>query len=319
MNELHDVEAFYRGVVGPEPHVPDGLLIHFLRGRATGAERERIELHLSACARCREDAEALQRFAATLVTPAPTLRVSDEETPPLTAARKRLPSRRFPVLPALFLAVNAIGLGTIAGLLAKPKPVLAPSPTPAATPAAAVAPMDLTRFRAAYETQLAKEHNKIAQLEKQLLALKAGKPVVKAPALLRSANETLRFPGDRGAISLSTHPTLLWKPVPKATKYVATLRTATGAPLLKAKPLGTDWRVANSLKRGESYTWSVVALGKDDKKLGKPQQGSVTIVARDDAAQVARQLRQLAQELDRLGFKPEAASIRARSAMIMAK
>lgn len=315
MNELRDVEAFYRGVVGPEPHVPDGLLLYFLRGRATSAERERIELHLSACSRCREDAEALQRFAATLVTPAPTLRVSDEENLPLVSTRRRPPVRSFPVLPALFLVVNAIGLGAIAGLVAKPAPVTKPVPTPTATPV----PVDLTRFRAAYESQLAKERNKSAQLEKQVRALKVGKPATKPVRALRSANETLPFPGDRGPVSLSSHPTLLWKKVANAEKYVATLLNAQGKPLLKATALGNDWRVATSLPRGASYQWRVVALGKGAKVLGKPQQGGVTVARRDEAVRIARSLKLLADQLEPLGFKTEADAARARAAMIMAK
>ena len=317
MNELRDVDAFYRGVLGPEPHVPDGLLLHFLRGRATGAERERLELHLSACARCREDAEALRRFAATLVTPPPSpLVVSDEEAVPVATTRKRPPARRFPVLPALFLVVNAIGLGTIARFVAKPVQPAPPSPP---SPSPTTEPTDLTRFRAAYEAQLAKERGKVTQLEMQVLALKATKPAAKPTLPVRSANESLKFPGDRGAISLSTHPTLLWKGVPNATKYVATLLSPQGKPVVKATALGTDWRVVTPLLRGTSYRWRVVALGKDGKALGKAQLGGVTVVTKDDAAQVARQLKQLADEFTRLGFKTEAIAARTRAAIIMAK
>lgn len=335
MSPLQEAEAFYRGVLGAEAHLPEALLLRVVQGQMTALEKARVEAHLMACSRCQRDVQALylvaQPAAATAAPtpPAPTAEPAALDTPahtpsPVARAPKRpslpaLPALRSPVLPLLFLAVNALGLGGIYSAVTRRSST--PRPTPAPVVTASPAPTeDLNRFRAAYEAQLSLERGRVAQLEKQVETLKQLPKTVASPSptgstTVRLKPEAIRVPIlTQRAVSLSARPAIVWKPTPKATSYSVELLSASGKRVEKAVVRKTEWRTTKTLKRGTTYRWRVTALGKTKKPLGAAQVGGVTVMAKGEAGRLANLLTQLADELSRLGFRTEAAAARARAA-----
>jgi len=317
MSPLKEAEAFYRGVLGAEAHLPDTLILKIVQSQLTALEKARVEAHLLACARCRGDVEALLKAPP----PVPS-RAAKPETPEVTPAPRR-PALALP--PGLLVLVPlALGALTMGVLYAKNRPK-APAPTPSPAPLASPSPApteDLARFRAAYEAQLALERGRVAQLEKQVEALKQLPKASASPS--PAPGESVRLKPERlpvptlsqRAVSLSARPTVSWKPTPKAVSYSVELLSASGKRVEKAVVRKTEWRTAKALKRGTTYRWRVTALGRTKKPLGPPQLGGVTVMAKGEASRLASLFSQLGDELSRLGFRTEAATARARAASL---
>lgn len=336
MSPLQEAEAFYRGVLGAEAHLPEALLLRVVQGQMTALEKARVETHLMACSRCQRDVQALylvaQPAAATAPVSAPTAEPAAPDTPahtpsPVARAPKlpsfpalpALPALRSPVLPLLFLAVNALGLGGIYSAVTRRSSAPRPTPSPVVTTSPAPTE-DLNRFRAAYEAQLSLERGRVAQLEKQVEALKQlprteASPSPTGSTTVRLKPEAIRVPIlTQRAVSLSARPAIVWKPTPKAASYSVELLSASGKRVEKVVVRKTEWRTTKTLKRGATYRWRVTALGKTKKPLGAAQVGGVTVMAKGEAGRLANLLTQLADELSRLGFRTEAAAARARAA-----
>lgn len=370
MRPLEVTEAFYESLLGASVHLPDELLLCAVEGRATARERSRIEAHLAGCGRCRADFQALQHFAERQPSaPAPSLiiaalpeQVPGPSAPPeltLTEDPEPLPmsppALRFAEAPAAgvavsksrapapapwialaFLALNALGLGAVYRAFstqrapAKAAPVVSAAPQPPQGESSA----DRARFQAAYERQLAQERGKLAQLEKQLQALRLtprplppqGKPTV-PPALpqakralgVKTKQPALLRPTSLPLTALSVHPELTWKPVPKASRYSAELTDATGKSVSKSELRQPLWRVAAALQRGETYRWSVTPLDRESKPLGEAQIGELTITTEEVATRLSDQLKALATELEGVGLTTDAALLRERGELLLKK
>lgn len=323
MSPLKEAEAFYRGVLGAEAHLPETLILKIVQNQLTALEKARVEAHVLACARCRGDVEALLKTPP----PVPTRVAKPEKAPPVERPEPTASPRR----PALALPRGlwvlvplALGALTMGVLYAKNRPK-APAPTPSPVPLASPSPApteDLARFRAAYEAQLALERGRVAQLEKQVAALKqlpqvSASPTPASSDSVRLKPERLPVPTlSQRAVSLSARPTVSWKPTPKAVSYSVELLSASGKRVEKAVVRKTEWRTTKALKRGTTYRWRVTALGRTKKPLGPPQLGGVTVMAKGEASRLSSLFSQLGDELSRLGFRTEAATARARAASL---
>ena len=351
MNELKTVSTFYRSVVGFTPHPSDELLLGYVEERVSPREKNRIEAHLEACSQCREDFQMLQHFARAIPSaPTPTLVMTElEETPevldsppplrlsvapPLEVARAPDPismpekiARPRPTLliASLFLGVNALGLGAIYGLISHRAPSHA---TPAASESGPKPAGNMAILQAAYERRLAQDQGKLAALEKQVQALRQAHAPLAAPATQAksSAGERLLDAGtltlDKGGSrSLSVHPTITWKPVPRAHHYAAELTDATGKSVVKTQLRREEWRVAAALLRGETYHWSVAPLDRDNQPLpsSEARTGEVTIASEEDATRLSDQLKALAAELERQGFPTDSTALKESAETVLKK
>ncbi|MBB6049969.1 zf-HC2 domain-containing protein [Armatimonas rosea] len=384
MTPFQATEDLYQSLFGGSVHLPAELLIAAVEERVTLRERSRVEAHLAACTRCRDDLQALRHFAERQPSaPTPELVITalpDPATPPeLTLTEE--PERTTPVLrlaetaelgtspapasslrhqakaaprrlawvPLAFLALNALGLGAVYRLTSS-RSTPAPTPPRAATPAprtdAAPAP-ELARFQAAYELQLAQERGKVAQLEKQVQALRLAPkptlppkpvppiritatplplPVLLPPRPSRKSTtglgvvaEPVLAPKSLTLASLSVHPQLHWAPVPRASSYSAVLTDSVGKPITTTELRKPEWRVAAALKRGETYRWSVVPRDRAKKPLGEPQLGELTITPEETVGRISEQLKALATALDSVGLTSEAAQLREQEELLQKK
>lgn len=340
MSEFKAVEAFYQGVLGSLPHLPDALLIGAVEERLSPREQNRVETHLGACARCRQDFQALRRFAeqqpsapapalviAPLETPssegsapdgAPVLRVVEvSPTAPVSLPVPK-PIRSF-LIPGLFLALNAVGLGALYGMLS-PKRTSPSSAPPLPTPTA-TASLDTGRLQAAYERERAQLRGKISQLEKQLQALRS--PATPSPTQKVLGPSGLFPPSslllDRQPVSLTVHPTVVWKAMPQVHHYTAELFDAKDKPLVKSQTNKAEWRIATALVRGKSYHWKITPEDRSNQPLGKPLVGGFSVASLEQAKRLQEKLLALATELESLNFPSDAQALKARAAMIQKK
>lgn len=260
---------------------------------------------------------------APLARPAPKPTLTSKPrrvTPASSTPRRALPY----LIPGLFLAVNALGLGALYGVLSRNQAAAPASKNTPATPVTTMKPADnLAQLQSAYERLLAQERGKSAGLEKRLQKLKqapAPKPVAQAPSV---KGERLLDPGDlaliQSATSLSVHPVLTWKAVSRARSYTAELTDATGKVVVKTQLKDNEWRVAAALLRGQTYHWSVTALDRDGKPLGAPQTGEVAISSEEDATRLSDQLKALATELERLGFSADSQTLNEHASTLLKK
>jgi Putative zinc-finger len=385
MTPLQATEDLYQSLVGGSVHLPAELLIAGVEERVTLRERSRIEAHLAGCARCRDDFQALHHFAErqpSAPTPelvitahpepsappeltlteepessTPVLRLAEASEPatsptlelPLRHEAKVPPRKRLTWVPLAFLALNGLGLGVVYRL-ASSRSTPAPPPQKAATPAPRTdtAP-ELARFQAAYELQLAQERGKVAQLEKQVQALRLAPkttlptkttlpirvtalatplplPVLLPPRPSRKSTtglavvaEPMLSPKSLTLASLSVHPQLQWTPVPRASFYNAVLTDSVGKPISTTELRKPEWRVAAALKRGETYRWSVVPRDRAKKPLGEPQLGELTIAPEETVVRISEQLKALATELESAGLTSEAAQLREQEELLQKK
>ena len=257
-------------------------------------------------------------------TPKPALISSKPRRATPASATSPTPRRPLPYLiPGIFLAVNALGLGALYGALTRNQAAPTVKNTPA-TPITSTKPGDnLAQLQSAYERLLAQERGKSAGLEKRLQKLKqapAPKSAAQAPSV---KGERLLEPGElalaQSAVSLSVHPGLTWKSVSRARSYAAELTDATGKVVVKTQLKDNEWRVAAALLRGQTYHWSVTALDRDDKPLGVPQTGEVAISSDEDAARLSEQLKALATELSRLGYTTDSQTLTERAESLLKK
>ncbi len=356
MQDIKTITALYRSVTGYVPHLPDELLLSYVESRVTPREQSRIEAHLEACLQCREDFQALRHFVQgqpapptpklvmTVVeeSPAsseePDLELSTRmpEAPPVglvitdplepLPAPSSLPKRRRPLpllVPGLFLALNALGLGAIYGGISRNRGMAPPS-KPTVAPASPTPTSNLPQIQSAYERRLAQERGKIARLEKLLEKLKSASPSKPTTKTLSPPKgQRLLPPGGlsltQSQTSLSIHPTLSWEVVPRANRYAAEINDTRGKLIVKTQLGNTEWHVAAALQRGKVYQWKVTPFGPEGKALKPVQTGKLTIAKDDDASQVSEQLKTLATELGRLGYTEDAQALTASAELLLRK
>ncbi|WP_395090056.1 hypothetical protein [Armatimonas sp.] len=347
-SDLKAVEAFYLSVLGSLPHLPVELLLSAVEERLSPREQSRVDDHLGACEYCRQDFQALRRFAKQQPSaPRPALVISfplDTDSPeenhsesapvlrvveapslatapsPTMASQSTAKPARSALIPGLFLALNALGLGALYGKLAPKTPVTTPS-APISAPAASPAP-DTTRLQAVYERERAQLRGKISQLEKQLQTLRStGAPSLTPPVAAKPVGVSALFPPssllvDRPPISLTVHPIISWKATPKVHHYSAELVDPKGKSLVKTQTTQAEWRITTALARGKSYRWKITPQDRSNKPLSKPRVGVFSVASDEQAKRLQAKLTALAVELESLRFPNDAQALKARAALI---
>ena len=256
------------------------------------------------------------------------LRVVEAPSSP-TASQPAARPARSALIPGLFLALNALGLGALYGKLAPKTPALVPS-APSSAPAVSPAP-DTTRLQAAYERERAQLRGKISQLEKQLQILRgtgaspltATSPLA-PPMAAKPVGVSALFPPssllvDRPPISLTVHPIITWKATPKVHHYSAELVDPKGKSLVKTQTTQAEWRITTALARGKSYRWKITPQDRSNKPLSKPRVGVFAVASDEQAKRLQAKLSALAVELESLRFPNDAQALKARAALIQKK
>ncbi len=357
-SDLKAVEAFYQSVLGSLPHLPAELLLSAVEERLSPREQNRVDDHLGACEHCRQDFQALRRFAEqqpsaprpalvissplgtgsseeTLSESAPVLRVVEAPsslaapTSPTKASHSAPKPARSALIPGLFLALNALGLGALYGKLSPKTPATAPS-APISAPTASPAP-DTAHLQAVYERERAQLRGKISQLEKQLQTLRgtgasplAATSPLTPPVAAKPVGVSALFPPsslivDRPPISLTVHPIITWKATPKVHHYSAELVDPKGKPLVKTQTTQAEWRITTALARGKSYRWKITPQDRNNKPLSKPRVGMFSVASDEQAKRLQVKLSALATELESLRFPNDAQALKARAALIQKK
>jgi Putative zinc-finger len=129
MSELRTVEALYLSVLGKTPHLPDELLLRAVEERLTPREQSRVEAHLAACTRCRQDFQALRHFAERQSPPpTPTLVLTEERELPKKPTELPRPEEETPPPPPSIPVLRVVESSPPPRATPAPKPTTAPRP-----------------------------------------------------------------------------------------------------------------------------------------------------------------------------------------------
>lgn len=310
-------------------HLDYDQLVELSEDRLDADEREAIEAHLGLCSTCQEDVRTFLAFRKEIES---ELKAPDSPALASPKRKRQAFWNRLAWKPVYAAAALILGIAFIFGIVAllkrradlqagnNPLPQVSPSRTQENPPTSSTPPglntstpeppvlslndngrvvaLDKSGKTIGIDEVPAEMRDVIAQvLKSERLEVPNQKELLGEESGLRGSNEKspFRLIYPSRTVIASVRPTIRWENARGATSYRVYISDAHGSEVTKSEALSSDrtnWTVDRPLKRGEVFTWSVIAM-IDDKEIISPGPSSPEMKFKVLSVKSFEQLRKL--------------------------